>query len=307
MDGFPYIDVPQQFFGIINTFGILMALGVLLGTWLARVYVERNGMDEEVLRWLGIRLIVWGFIGAYVLNTVFYEWDNLLADPWKTIKSIGISSYGAMVAGAIAFFYYTKAKNLDRRKWADMMAWGGAGGWLLGRLGCALAHDHLGKKTDFFLGVNVPPGKYPFERTTEVVRVHDLGLYEFFLWAVLLAALVLLERWKGRRPGFLFGFMAVAYSIPRFFFEYLRLDVTDPRYAGLTFAQWASIAMLVWGLYLLFGPVKRLENEGGLATEGAAGAGTASPAGDSAKSPAATAVNKPPGKGGVKKRKKGKR
>jgi len=48
----------------------------------------------------------------------------------------------------------------------------------------------------------------------------------------------------------------VVYSPPRFLFEFLRPEETDPRYAGLTFAQWASIAAFILGLYLLFGPIK---------------------------------------------------
>ena len=262
---FPYADLPTNI-GPINLFGILLAVGVLFGSWMARKYCERNDLDDETLRWFGIRLIVWGFIGSFVLNTMFYEWSAFFDDPWATTKKLGISSYGAAVSGGLAFFYYTWAKKLDRRKWADMAAWGATGGWLFGRLGCALVHDHLGTKTDFFLGVDVPPGRYPFERTDEVIRAHDLGLYEFLLWCVLLVAMVLLERWKGRRPGFLLGFLAVAYSIPRFFFEFLRptgylykgeWHPTDPRHYGLTFAQWASIVALLIGLWLIFGPKNR--------------------------------------------------
>jgi phosphatidylglycerol:prolipoprotein diacylglycerol transferase len=194
-----------------------------------------------------------------------------MEDPWKTIKGLGISSYGAVVAGAVAFFYYSKVKRLDRRKWADMAAWGAAGGWLLGRLGCAVVHDHLGQKTDFFLGVNVPI-KDRAGNVVDVVRTHDLGLYEFFVWVVLLASLLLLERWKGRKPGFLMGFLAVTYSIPRFLFEYLRLETTDPRHLGLTFAQWASIGAFLLGVYLLVSPYRPpAEAEGG-AAEAARGA-----------------------------------
>lgn len=259
---FPYIDVPTNV-GPINIFGILLAVGVLFGSWMARKYCERNGLDDETLRWFGIRLIVWGFIGSFVLNTAFYEWSQFTDDPWDVIKKLGISSYGAAVAGTIAFFVYSHIKKLDRRKWSDMAAWGAAGGWLFGRLGCALVHDHVGYKSDFALAVDFPGkvgqtlGKYPFDRhATETIRAHDLGLYEFFLWCVLIVALVLLERWKGRRPGFLMGFMAFAYSIPRFLFEFLRPDITDPRYGGLTFAQWASIAAFFIGLWLMFGPMK---------------------------------------------------
>lgn len=252
---FPYIDVPTNL-GPINTFGILLAIGVLFGSWLARKYCERNGLDEETLRWFGIRLIVWGFIGSFVLNTVFYEWSAFARDPWDVTKKLGISSYGAIVAGGVAFMVYTHIKKLDRRRWSDMAAWGAAGGWVFGRLGCAVVHDHVGSRSDFALAVDFPPRRFPFEHVDHTIRAHDLGLYEFFLWCVLLLALVLLERWKGRRPGFLMGFLAVTYSVPRFLFEFLRPDVTDPRYGGLTFAQWSSIAAFVVGLWILFAPIK---------------------------------------------------
>lgn len=255
MGAFPYADLPQSF-GFINLFGILIAAGVLLGTWLGRKYCERNGLDQDTLQFFGLRLIVWGFIGAHVFNTIFYDMHGFIEDPWGTTKKLGISSYGAVLSGALAYFYYTWKLKLDRRKWADMAAWGASGGWLFGRLGCALVHDHVGFKTDSPMGVNFPPMKYPWDRSQEVIRAHDLGLYEFLLWLVLLAMVILLERWKGRKPGFIMGALAVAYSVPRFLFEFLRPDVTDPRYAGLTFAQWASIGVFLVGLQLIFGKVK---------------------------------------------------
>ena len=254
MDGLPYIDIPQTF-GPIKTFGVLLAAGLLLALWMGRRYCQRNGLDDDTMQWLGMRLIGWGLLGSVVLNLVFYEWTRFLADPWNVTKALGISSYGAIVGAAFAFFYYTRKKGLDRRRWADMASWGMSGGWLLGRLGCAVAHDHVGVATDSPLGVNFPPGRYPFDRSSDaVIRAHDLGLYEFLLWIPLLIMVVLLERRKSRRPGLLLGVLAVAYSIPRFLFEFLRLERTDPRYAGLTFAQWASIAALAIGLWLLFGP-----------------------------------------------------
>lgn len=252
MDGLPYIDLPQNF-GPIKTFGLFLVAGLVFANWMGHKYCRRNGLDEETMRWLGVRLIVWGLVGAVALNIVFYDWSRFVDDPWHVIKALGISSYGAIVSAAIAFFYYTKKKGLDRRRWADMGAWGMSGGWLLGRLGCAVAHDHLGARTDSPFGVNVPPSRYPFAEADHVIRAHDLGLYEFLLWIPLILMVVALERIKGRRPGFLLGALAVAYSIPRFLFEFLRVEQSDPRYAGLTFAQWASIAAFAIGLQLIFG------------------------------------------------------
>ena len=250
VSGLPYIDIRQQL-GPVNTFGLLLVVGLLFAGALTRRYARRNGFDADTLSWLTTRVVAWGFFGAVALDIAFYEPSAFMNAPWETIKKLGISSYGGAVGGTLAFLFYAWRRGLDRRRWGDLLAYGAAGGWLIGRLGCALAHDHLGQRTDFALGVNVPPGRYPFHRIDQVIRAHDLGLYEFFLWIVLLTALLLLERWRGRKPGTLIGFLAVAYSIPRFLFEFLRLPASDPRYLGLTFAQWISLVAFVAGIILL--------------------------------------------------------
>jgi hypothetical protein len=43
--------------------------------------------------------------------------------------------------------------------------------------------------------------------------------------------------------------LGLLYAPVRFFFEFLRLNETDPRYVGMTFAQWASIAAFAGALY----------------------------------------------------------
>jgi phosphatidylglycerol---prolipoprotein diacylglyceryl transferase len=221
-----------------------------------------------VLRWLGIRLLIWGFLACHVFNTLFYEWDRFVEDPLLMLKVWdGISSWGGVIGGSIALYVYTGMKGLDRLRWADMGAYGAIGGWVPGRAACAIVHDHVGYPTDFALGVDFPgrvdlpgtvndvAGRYPFDRTAEhVIRAHDLGLYETLILLPIFVAVVLLERWKGRKPGFLVGFLAVTYTIPRFFLEFLRRPETDPRHFGLTFAQYCCIAGLVGGIWLLARP-----------------------------------------------------
>lgn len=250
MTSLPYLDVPERI-GPISTFGILFGLGVLLGHQLARRHARTLGLDEATLGWLGTRLIIWGLIGAFVLNLVFYEWNAFTADPWRVITQLGISSYGALVAGALAFLYFARRRGLDARRWADVLAWGAAGGWLMGRLGCALVHDHLGRATEFALGVAVPPHRYPFADRPDAIVAHDLGLYEFLVWGALLGVLAVAQRWTRSRPGALMGVLAVAYAVPRFLLEFLRVEASDPRHVGLTFAQWCSLAALALGTWLL--------------------------------------------------------
>lgn len=251
----PYIEIPPIDLGIVELqpFGILLAIGVLFGSWLARRYLERYQMDDEVLRWMGIRLLIWGFVISHITNTLFYEPTRLKEDPLLMLKVWqGISSYGGILGGLLGFYFYTrKMPGLIRRRWVDMCVYALVPGYMFGRMGCAVVHDHLGAVTDFPLAVNVPPD-VAHSFGLAVGPRHDLGLYEvpvlFTIWIFLL----LLGRIKRRPDGLMTAFVCLTYPIPRFFFEFLRRESTDPTYFGLTPAQFFSMAMFAAGLFLLY-------------------------------------------------------
>jgi phosphatidylglycerol:prolipoprotein diacylglycerol transferase len=110
-------------------------------------------------------------------------------------------------------------------------------GWYFGRLGCTLAHDHLGGYTDFMLAVHFPDGPR-----------HDLGWYEW-LYTVGLTLLVFCIRRKPVSPGVLVGLVSCAYAPVRFGLDFLRVE--DIRYGGLTPGQYFSVALLVFGIRVL--------------------------------------------------------
>jgi len=65
---------------------------------------------------------------------------------------------------------------------------------------------------------------------------------------------------KPKRPlGFYTGWMCVAYAPVRFVLDFMRVGESepgvggggDPRYAGLTPAQWACFGLLAMGIYFL--------------------------------------------------------
>ena len=87
----------------------------------------------------------------------------------------------------------------------------------------------------------------------------DLGLYEMLLTIPLAITFLYLRR-KPRPWGFYVGAIAIAYAPVRFALDFLRIQepvleangqmaVVDPRYAGLTPAQWACFGLLAMGVY----------------------------------------------------------
>ena len=113
-------------------------------------------------------------------------------------------------------------------------------GWIVGRAGCTVAFDHPGLETDFFLGWRYRDGRV----------IHNLGFYEMLY----LIALACLFKLLGRRPrqwgpGFFAGLLAMLYAPARFGFDFLR--TADIDYLGLTPGQWASIAAMLAGMWVI--------------------------------------------------------
>ncbi len=240
----PYLTLPTIPLGPIDLqpFGILVATGVLFGSWIIRKRAEYLLLDEDKIRSMVGWIAVFGFVGAHVFDAIFYQWDKLVDDPLLILKIWeGISSYGGFLGAVAGFFAFAHVHKVDRLAYADALVWGGLPGFTFGRLGCTIVHDHPGRESDFFLAIDYPASR---GASLEGAR-HDLGLYEFLFLLVLIFALWVVARGWRRRIGFTLGFTWISYGIVRFFLDYLRLNAHDPRYFGLTFAQYVSVMTVV--------------------------------------------------------------
>jgi phosphatidylglycerol:prolipoprotein diacylglycerol transferase len=139
-------------------------------------------------------------------------------------------------------------RGLRFAPYADSFAIALPPGWAIARLGCFSVHDHPGTLTNFFLAVDFPGGAR-----------HDLGLYD----ALVLAAITVVVQLLRKRPEFqgrLLGVVALLYGTCRFLLDFLRardLGYVDARYLGLTPAQYAAIALVVWGAWVVAPALRR--------------------------------------------------
>ena len=114
-------------------------------------------------------------------------------------------------------------------------------GWIFGRMGCAVVHDHPGRLAaeGAWLAVAFPEGPR-----------YDLGLLEMFLSVGI--SLVCVALWRVRpRVGTYIAVTTLIYAPVRFYMDFFRIDdpvAGDPRYGGLTPAQWACVAVFVYGI-----------------------------------------------------------
>ena len=227
----------------IYMFGVLVAIGVIVGDRIVVSEGQRHGLDAQDVRFLNARIVIGGFIMAHLVSVIFYFPERIAESPWVLLNVwSGLSSFGGFLGALIAFLYYTKREKISRLDYADSVAPGLAVGWIFGRTGCFTAHDHPGRHTSFFLSVNYPDGPR-----------HDLGLDEL-LFTIAMTAILFWYRRKPRPPGHVIALLALMYAPVRFGLDFLRAtDVARPdqRYAGMTPAQWACLATVALAVKLM--------------------------------------------------------
>ena len=242
----PWFESPQLPLGpvTIHMFGVLVATGILVG---ARLTIRRGrqlGLEPESVSSMITTTLVCGFLFAHFFDMFAYQTGGPHPTFWQIINPLGgISSFGGFIGAVGGLIYWCKRNHKPIMPYADSLGYGLAAGWLFGRLGCFSAHDHPGFKTTFFLSVD-----YKYLGGAR----HDLGLDEA-LWAL---GMTLLFLWLGRKPrplGIYVSLLSLCYGPVRFFLDFLRatdLPGADPRYFGLTPAQYGAVACFGAGIAL---------------------------------------------------------
>jgi phosphatidylglycerol:prolipoprotein diacylglycerol transferase len=252
-------EIPIPVLGTLKLqpFGLLVAIGILLGSRVAEWRAEKTGVPRQVVADFLVYTTIIGLIACYFLNALFYKPEDLLAivhDPtqlWK--KYLGLSSYGGFIGGIGAALWFRHKKQMSLFVLGDIWAFAFPFAWAICRMGCFTVHDHPGMVSDFFLAVDNYDG--------EGVSRHDLGLYEV-LWALAVAPLFWFLAKKPRKRGFFMALLPLLYAPVRFCLDYLRETPEhggDVRYFGLTPGQYASMLFFVVGIVIAIRVARRPE------------------------------------------------
>jgi len=281
----PYIHVPDLKLGplTLHPFGLLVATGVIIGTYLATRRARQRGLDLDKLNSFITWMLVAGFLGGHMLDQIFYHPAEVVKRPWSLLLLWeGLSSFGGFVGGLIGvvlwkyfeavpvwrtpFFTISKfkrrAQTMPIMPFCDLILSVFPVAWIFGRSGCSVVHDHQ--------GMPAPPGHplaVAFGRPDPTQTIHfgsielrfgdsphfDLGLLEM-MFTVILATLFALTWRRKLTTGSYIAAVALAYAPVRFAMDFLRvrdIDNADPRYGSLTPAQWACVALFVFGLVMV--------------------------------------------------------
>lgn len=248
----PYYTFPEIQLGplTIRTFGLMVGLGIVVGTWFFLRYARDHGLDRDALTRLAWAVVVWGLIGSRLLFVVTH-WQEFAARPAAVfvVWEGGLQFSGAFLVAIFVVWRWTrKHPEISALVLTDAMVYGLVPGLILGRCGCYAVGEHLGGQTDFFLGVNYRGGETREGPIAEGTTIHNTALYELL---ALIPLFILLHVMRRRRvpDGYLTVTFFIWYGVQRFLTDFLR--AYDRTVFGLTGAQVISIGLVVAGFVML--------------------------------------------------------
>jgi len=230
----PYLAHPTLDLGFytLKAFPVLVLSAIVVQFEVTVRRAPRVGISRDTATSLIAWAIGLGLASAHVFDVLTYFPERLRADPLELFRVWGsLSSTGGMLGGLAGLYLVARNKGLRGAElvgFFDVVAFALPFTLALGRLGCALQHDHLGLASHHWLAVAFPDGPR-----------FDLGLLEF-LWVAAVAACFLALDRAPRRPGFWMAAFFALYAPVRFGLDFLRTG--DATYLGWTPAQYLAVA-----------------------------------------------------------------
>lgn len=218
--------------------GLMIALGILAGGWLAFRYGDERGLERDRLQ-LAIMLLA----GAGILGARFYflvQSDaSALVRPGEWLGRNGYAFYGAIIVGlpAAAVYLWRGARPLQ---YLDGLAAGFPLGMAVGRIGDLINGEHYGPAT-------TAPWGFHYTDPAAAVPSTQLAYQSGAFYEILLALLILGVLWplrdRLRVPGLLLCLTIAVYAAGRFLIFFIIRD-TNVVALGLRQAQLTSLALL---------------------------------------------------------------
>lgn len=234
---------PVSHLGVIpiNWYGITLALGFLVGGYLAWRWSPRYGVRRERVESLVLWIFVGSAVGARIYFLVQNDFGAYLREPLRmfAVWEGGLAFFGGLFGGILAAFLYTRRAGLSFPRVADLFAPAIPIGAAIGRISCGLAGMDYGTPTQLPWGVTYAnPNSYA---PVDGVARHPVQFYELVGDLIIAGVLVKL---RGKLPdGGLFLLYLILFSILRFFLFFVRGNVA-PVGLGLKNAQWTALIIL---------------------------------------------------------------
>lgn len=232
--------VPRSFeiFGFeITIYGVLIAVGMLLGIFFVVLEARRNHEDPDAYLDLAIITLITGVIGARLLYAAF-SWSLYKNDLGQILKirSGGMLFYGGLLGGVLGAAIYCRIRKKSFWKMADLACMGVLIGQIIGKWGSFFNRESFGEYADNVLSMQLPLTAVRAGEVTTAMRenlrtvdgvscilVQPLFFYES-LWCLLVLLMLMMHLRRKVFQGELFLRYLAGYGLGRFVIQWFRTD-----------------------------------------------------------------------------------
>lgn len=234
----------------VPTYGILAAIGLIVGLSLNVRLAVRAGIEEDRAWNLGVIAIFSAVLGAKLL-LIFNDPEYLHPRNLFSLNMLQAGGvwYGGFIGGGIGAIAYMWWRKLPVLTTWDAFVPGIALGHAIGRVGCFAAGCCYGRPLERPWAVTfTEPAANATSGTPLNIPLHPTQLYEFAVEFCIF--LLLLWMWKRRSfAGQIVGTYLFLYGIARYFLEFYRADPQRGSMFGgfMTVTQFISICLVLIG------------------------------------------------------------
>ena len=249
----------------IAFYGVIIAVGMLTGIWMAVSDAKRRGQSPEIYTDFALYAILFSILGARIYYVLF-SWDMYKDNPMEVfnIRGGGMAIYGAVIGAALTLYFYIRKKKISFFSMADTGVLGLLCGQIIGRFGNFVNAEAFGGYTDSFLAMRIRMDLVAPQHLNEeilanlktvngltYIQVHPTFLYES-LWNLGLLIFLLFYRHKKRFEGELFYLYLGGYGLGRSIIEGLRTDSLIFFNTGLAVSQVLAILCVIFSVIMIF-------------------------------------------------------
>lgn len=244
----------------IAFYGIIMAVSMMAGLWIACLQAKRTGQNKETYMDFAIYGIIFSLIGARLYYVIF-SWDSYKDDLLQIFNTRGggMALYGSVIAGILTAVIYCRVKKYNFFLLADTAVAGLILGQIIGRYGNFFNREAFGEYTNGLFAMRLKVSEVNPASITDRMRehmqtidgvsyiqVHPTFLYES-LWNVGVLILILVLIKKKKFNGEIFILYMVGYALGRVWIEGLRTDQLQIGSTGIAVSQMLAGVIAVVG------------------------------------------------------------
>ena len=214
----------------LRYYGLCIAIGVAVATWLTARELARTGYDGALALDALFFVVPLGLIGARVYH-VITDYDLYDGNPHSFFPGVfeiwngGLGIYGAVLGGFLGLLLFARIRGINPLVLADAAAPGLILAQAIGRWGNYFNQELFGRPSSLPWAIEIAPENRPSGFASEAT-FHPTFLYES-IWNVLVCFILLFVARRfanSLKNGDIALLYVCLYSVGRFFVETLRID-----------------------------------------------------------------------------------